>query len=325
MGVDTSQAPKRRRAWLAALLSLSCPGLGQLYNAQDRRCVAFLRAYLLVAVAFLAYRWLVPPANLLAIGGLLLLLLGLIAVAGVAALDAARVARRVGPVTLGRWNRPLVYIGLWVVVSGGTELVHGIVKAYGSWDAYSIPAGSMSPTIVAGDRLLAWKNYYADHEPRRGDIAVFKLPRDNRTDYVKRIVGLPGDRVQIKGGILYLNDAPLARERIADHAGRDDAPPRPSPHYVETLPGGPSHQTATFYRIVKDPDESGPLNNTPVFTVPPESYFVLGDNRDNSLDSRMDDPRFGVGYVPRANLRDRPTIVFWSGDLGRIGLSVQPR
>jgi len=139
--------------------------------------------------------------------------------------------------------------------------------------------------------------------PERGDVAVFKLPRDNKTDYIKRIIGLPGDRIQVKGGILHINDEPVKREQTEDYTTTDQFGRQIRvAQYVETLPNGHRH------RIIEESD-SAPLDNTPVFTVPPDHYFAMGDNRDNSLDSRVGSM---VGFVPVENLVGRAEFLFFS-------------
>ena len=122
---------------------------------------------------------------------------------------------------------------------------------------------------------------------------VFKLPRDNETDYIKRIVGLPGDRIQVKDGLLHINGTPVKRERVDDYSyvdryGRE----RVFRQYRETLPNGASYMTL-------DATPRGSLDTTQIYTVPPDHYFAMGDNRDNSLDSRVP----SVGYIPSEKSR----------------------
>ena len=124
------------------------------------------------------------------------------------------------------------------------------------------------------------------------------------TDYIKRIVGLPGDRIQVQRGILYINDEAVKRRRIEDFVETDRfGKRRLQPQFEETLPNG-----VTFH--VLDMVRDGALDNTPVYTVPPGYFFAMGDNRDNSLDSRA----VNVGYVPEENLVGRAEIIFFSTD-----------
>ena len=157
--------------------------------------------------------------------------------------------------------------------------------AYG-YSRYSLP---FSPPIFSGRILGA--------QPRYGDVVVFRYPRDTSVDYVKRVVGLPGDRVQMIQGQLYLNGTPVKRERLADIIEEG----KPAKHWRETLPNGASYETL-------DLTDNGFLDNTQIYVVPANAYFVLGDNRDNSQDSRM----AAHGYVPFENLIGRVETIFWS-------------
>ena len=139
--------------------------------------------------------------------------------------------------------------------------------------------------------------------PKRGDIAVFKKPTDTDIDYIKRVIGLPGDRIQMKDDVLYINGAPVKRERIEDFVDADgEGHGRPVTQYIETLPEG------VQYRML-DLTPNGDADNTEEYVVPPGHYFMMGDNRDNSQDSRFQNE---VGYVPIENFVGRADIIFFS-------------
>lgn len=204
-------------------------------------------------------------------------------------------------------------------------IVYAILIAVGvrtvAFEPFNIPSGSMIPTLLIGDYLFVSKYSYGYsryslpfglplipgriffHEPERGDVAVFKQPVDNSTDYIKRLVGLPGDRIQMRGGILYINDQAVRRERVEDYESTDGSESGRRIQYIETLPNGRKH------RIIEVSD-NGALDNTDVFVVPPGHYFAMGDNRDNSLDSRTRQ----VGFVPAQNLVGRAEFLFFSTD-----------
>lgn len=191
-----------------------------------------------------------------------------------------------------------------------------------AFEPFNIPSGSMIPTLLVGDYLFVSKySYgYSRHSmpfspnlfsgriwgatPERGDVAVFKLPRDTSQDYIKRIVGLPGDIVQVRRGILHLNGQPLRRESLGPFLAEGDGPRLTVQQFREFLPGGRS------FLIVEQSDD-GPLDNTPEFRVPDGHVFAMGDNRDNSLDSRVPS---AVGMIPIENLVGRAEFIFFSVD-----------
>lgn len=194
---------------------------------------------------------------------------------------------------------------------------------------FSIPSGSMRPTLLEGDYLFVtkWAYGYSRHslpfsppvlsgriwdaEPERGDVVVFKLPQDTSFDYIKRVIGLPGDRIQMRDGALFINDEPVAREKVGEINNPDITEVnRPVEVWRETLPNGVSYDTL-------DLTKNGIGDDTREFRVPEGHYFMMGDNRDNSTDSR-----FTVGFVPHENLVGRANIIFFSIAGGRSPLEI---
>jgi signal peptidase I len=199
-------------------------------------------------------------------------------------------------------------------------------------EPFYVPSGSMEPTLLIGDALLASKYPYGygtaslpiqinlpetrrvfGGTPKRGDVVVFRWPGDRSQAWVKRVVGLPGDRIQMRQGQLFINDraASLKPDGIGE-AEDDNGGSEPAYRYIETLPNGVAH---AIFKL----RDNGRLDNTPEVTVPSDRLFVMGDNRDNSADSRVPVREGGVGLLPMDNLVGRADAVVGSWDLGIRG------
>ncbi len=189
------------------------------------------------------------------------------------------------------------------------------------FEPFRIPSGSMYPNLYVGDFLFVSKYTYGysrhsfpfsflpfegriwSDEPKQGDVVVFKFPKDNRTDFIKRIVGMPGDKIKLEGGRLFINGKMLPREEEEDFVLRNPFGDADRYHqYVETLPNGVKH---TILEISDEERE----DNFEEITVPEGNYFVMGDNRDCSDDSRV-----SVGFVPAENLVGKARFLFFSYD-----------
>ena len=191
------------------------------------------------------------------------------------------------------------------------------------YQPFNIPSGSMMENLLIGDYLFVSKFSYGysrysfpfglapfsgrifGSEPKRGDVVVFKLPRDNSTDYIKRVVGLPGDKIQVLNSVLYINGKAVPRVRDGEFVGEGRNGQKVAvARFRETLPNGVSY-------TVLEETNSSIWDNTPVYEVPPGHYFMMGDNRDNSSDSRA-----MVGYVPYENLVGKAEVIFFSVEPG---------
>jgi signal peptidase I len=201
-------------------------------------------------------------------------------------------------------------------------------------EPFNIPSSNMLPTLRIGDHLMVSKLAYGysryslpwglplieerilESEPERGDVVVFKLPKDNETDYINRIIGLPGDTIQVLGGVLHINGKPVSRREVGtvrwtSYGGNS----RQATEYIETLPNGREHR-------IWELSDGDFLDNTPVYDVPPGHYFMMGDNRDSSQDSRV---LSAVGFVPFRNLVGRLSIIFWNSREQKLMWSVRDK
>lgn len=212
------------------------------------------------------------------------------------------------------------------------DFTKGLVKAFVvvfafctvAFQPFQVPTGSLVPTVLPGDFLIGSKYTYGysaysfpfvnwklfdgrimGKSPKRGDIVIFRYPKDTSVNFVKRLIGLPGDKIRMSGGVLFINGKECKLEKLPNHHYID---PRPSyqkppvPQYTETFPDGFKH------RIIKEhPFGMGNHDNTEEFIVPEKHYFMIGDNRDGS-----DDSRGNVGFVPEDNIMGRAEFVFFS-------------
>lgn len=187
------------------------------------------------------------------------------------------------------------------------------------FEPFNIPSGSMLPTLFVGDYLFVSKYSYgysrysfplgmvpfdgriAEDTPEHGDVVVFRQPSDVSVAYIKRVVGLPGDTIQVKSGILYINDMAVKRNQVGEGTATNGINTMVYKVYEETLPNGRTH-------LIQEMTDTGGLDNTVKFTVLPGHYFMMGDNRDNSRDSRTP----SVGMVPAQNLIGEAQNLFFS-------------
>ncbi len=219
----------------------------------------------------------------------------------------------------GSWRELIKTILCALLIAGGVRTAAA--------QPFNIPSESMEGTLLVGDYLFVSKPSYGYSRyslpwgyawplphgrvlgsvPQRGDVIVFKTPSDNKTDYIKRLIGLPGDRIQMKAGALYINETPVPKVRVEPFVEESEGFRTEVAQYRETLPNGVSYN-------VLDREPNGTLDDTDVFVVPNDHYFMMGDNRDNSLDSRVPAEAGGVGYVPFENLEGKAEVLFFSAD-----------
>lgn len=239
---------KRRRPWVAGLLTILETGLGHLYSGNPGRGLILFCIDQLLFLLFIASFLIVKPNALHMIIGLSAILIFAVYCIVDAVLAAKRNGENYQPAKHNRW---FVYVGFvlvaWLLVHAGTALV---VNPY-LVQAYSMPTSSMEPTLLVGDCILVNKRIYREGEPQRGDIIVFRSPLDRNVPYVKRLIGMPGDKVEIIGRTVYINGK-ASSETYAQ--------------YVD-----PGNIDGHF----------GP------YQIPTDQYFVLGDNRNNCQDSRF--------------------------------------
>lgn len=270
----------KREPLTAFVLSFLTPGLGQLYNGQLIKAILLYCLGLLILVLF-------------SLSGLFFSFYGM--VSGLAMtlgymifipIDASITARRLHIIRVKQYNRWYFYI---LIILINAFLVNSLLAPFiiPPIKAYKVPAASMTSTLLIGDRVIVNKNYYTNNRPKRGDVVIFPDPSDPSKDFIKRVIGLPGEKIEILAKKVYINGQPLEE------------------HYIIGVPG-------RGLRTDMAPSKKfGPV------TVPSGKLFVLGDNRDNSLDSRH------FGFVDIAALKGKALYIYWAKDTRRIGNTIK--
>ena len=305
IGVGFMQAFIQRRPWAAALIGFVFgPTMGMFYLGQGRMGLGYLLLEILVNV--------IP--GLLRLQGMvgsytdIVELALMVAVRLVAVLHCFSRAASLDPPVPAAWFARWHW---WLLLLIGPMVLALLVRSL-LWEPFHSASGSMLPTMQVNDYFFVAKYAYGYTEysfpgstfapegegPKRGDIVVFRKPGATDIDYVKRVIGLPGDRVSLQRGILQINGQPV-RIRIISAGPDRPGPNVPSNRAVETLANGIAYE-------IYQGDPGSPMNSTKEYQVPDGHYFMLGDNRDNSLDSRFDQ----VGFVPRVNIIGRMDWIF---------------
>jgi signal peptidase I len=294
-----SAAPSAGRIpWVAVVLSLFAPGLGHVYGGAIVRGLVLFVLCLLWAPLLLAGAYLPPSTAVLA--GMIGALLAVIGIDLFAAVDAYRAARLHRQHYEPRdYNRPLVYLLfllLWLLYPAAALYA---IRA-NVFEAFYLPTGSMTPNFLVGDHVLANKTVYRDWLPERGEVVIFHHPRKRGLTWIKRVIGLPGDTVEVKDGDVLVNGRKLARDRVPADAFFGIRRQIDGDLFEEVHAG---RRYLIMIGTGKNPE-------FPKTTVPEGSLFVLGDHRDNSSDSR--DPE--MGFVPLGDLLGRAQYIYYPAE-----------
>jgi signal peptidase I len=269
---------KKRKPIVAAILSSLAPGLGQLYNGQIIKGIIFLLSIILLPIIMfrlgLHHSFYGLAILLLIFMFFLLFIIG----------EAFYAATKKKEFILKRYNRWYIYL-IIIVFINSTALIPPsfLTKRVLGLSAFKMPTGSMVPTLHVGDHIIANLKYFRKNELQRGDLVILQSPEDPAKIFIKRIIALEGERIEIKSKQVYINDAPL--------------------------PEG--------YKIHLDSQLQPGRDNYDPAVVPPDHCFVLGDNRDNSRDSRHWDS------VPLKNIKGKPLYIYWAKDITRIGMKIE--
>jgi signal peptidase I len=303
-----------RQAWLAFTFSLLFPGLGQVYCGRIGRGLFFMLVYLFLVPAYcvlLAHTSPIATAWLL---GSVLLCLGICLIPCV---DALVLTRRIRPdYRLKDYNRCSIYI-LLTLIGGGAALGFSLYLRNHYFEAFRVPAASMVPTILPGDRIAANKRAYRYQDPQRGDLVVFRPVVDRHRHYIKRVIAVAGDTVEIRQGQVILNGTALARDLQADSILDHVTVLHPAgPHRGQPIRGQVYHEVLddVVYPIVSSGGAADAAADFGPITIEDHHCFVLGDHRDGSYDSRA------FGPVPLATVVGRVDYLYWPvGTMSRFG------
>ena len=284
---------KKRNPFVAALLSFLTPGLGSFYNSNNNLFYIFFISFI-----FFGYLQTISNIYFFLVSGSIAILIWIFSI-----FHSFFQAKKIKEIELGKLKKFYIYLIPIIILFISNIYFSSNTK----FISFNIPAKSMQPTLLVGDYLFFDKNYYLKNEVKYGDLVVFKTPDD--VDFVKRVIGMPGDNIQILDGEILLNDVFINKIKTND--------------FVETDMQGNTKRIRKFkerlfnieYEVL-DLVDNGIVDNTNIYKVPEGHYFVMGDNRDNSLDSRFMDQ---IGFVPVDKILHRANFIYWAKDKSRIG------
>lgn len=311
MEEETVNTKSRRLPWLAVLLSWVMAGLGHIYCGRFVKGLIFtFLVCIFIPVFFGALS--VGPSSVRVVVIILSLVISIL-IWLAAMIDSWYTAKHTSAsYTLKDYNRWYVYLLLVLMGTGGsTQIAFNIRTTL--LEAFRVPAVSTYPTIVPNDRLLANKLAYRNRDPERGDLIVFLNPKDRRQNYIKRVVAIAGDTVEIKGGHLYINDEQLQRQKLPRSALNNiriefSGKPLEGDVFEE------SNGDARYKIFLAGPPHNQASTDFTKMTVPEYHCFVLGDNRNLSIDSR------NFGAVPLATIKGRADYLYFPAkDWSRFG------
>lgn len=273
---------KKRIPVIAAVLSLVTPGVGQFYNGQILKGICFFLATFLIPIILLL-------AGLhFQFYGLVAILLFSICIWLFIIGEAFFTARRIKEVVLKGYNKWYIYLFIILLVNGTfiipTDFIAGFASEVLGFSAYKMPTGSMEPTLSIGDFIITDFKYFKKNVLQRGNLVIIQYPKDPAKNFIKRVIALEGEKIEIKNKQVYINDEVIPESYKVHNDINDDEAVR---------------------------DNFGPA------LVPSGHCFLLGDNRDNSMDSRF------WGFLPLHNLKGKPLYIYWAKDKSRIGKMIK--
>jgi signal peptidase I len=264
---------KKRKPILALILSLLAPGLGQIYNGQLKKGISYFIGFYLVYLVF--------SFLLLTFHGMIFYVIVTMGFFFFIVIGAFRGAKKLKAVTLKPFNKWYIYLIIFLIGNVAIRPLLGWAIRNHIARPYKIPSSGMSPALLVGDRLVADMRNYKSQKPQRGDTIIFEFPKDSSKDFIKRVIGMEGEKIEIVNNKIYVNDKLL-----------DD----PWGNFTKS---GPAL------------DIWGPA------VVPKKSLFVLGDNRDNSMDSRF------FGFINVEKVKGKALYLYWAKDRSRIGMELK--
>jgi len=292
----------KRRIWLAILLSLIMPGLGQVYCGRLKRGLVLNFLHILPLPIIIGLFSLSDSPALIQIA--IVLVLASVMVPLMAIFDSAFLAKHAGmDYQLKDYNNPVVYVLFILIVTGGSIGSALYIRGQGL-EAFRVPTASCYPTIVPNDRILANKLAYNRNDPKRGDLVVHICPFNRHWNYIKRIVAVTGDTVEIKDGWLYVNSQKLLRRKLPESTLDNiritvEGQPLKGEVFEET------NGNVKYNIFLAESPHDKTTGDFEKITVPEHHCFVLGDNRNLSRDSRH------FGPVPLATIKGRADYIYW--------------